>query len=325
MKILDRFNRFAGKWMPLLTPACLLLGVLFPNFTGMGIPLVPYVFAVMTFIGALSSIFRDVKNVFRHPGALLLTMAVLHVALPLMSLGMGKLFFSSNPNLITGMVLEFVVPSAVVAVMWTTMGEGNVPLALSVLVVDTFVTPFLLPLTLNLLLGSGGQMDAGAMIRQLIFMVALPALAAMTLNFATHNRTKETLPKKLAPFSKLAVMFVVASNSSKVAPYVRNFTWQLLAVTAAIFVLAAAGYALGWLAGRVSRQNSGTIAAMTFGAGMRNISAGAVLAAAYFPAEVMFPVMIGTLFQQILAACYSALLKKFQPRETAAQEGAQSA
>ncbi|MFR8351665.1 MAG: hypothetical protein ACLVB1_02205 [Blautia obeum] len=32
---------------------------------------------------------------------------------------------------------------------------------------------------------------------------------------------------------------------------------------------------------------------------MRNISAGAVIAAAYFPGEVMFPVMIGTLFQQV--------------------------
>ena len=44
---------------------------------------------------------------------------------------------------------------------------------------------------------------------------------------------------------------------------------------------------------------------------MRNISAGAVLAASYFPPEVMFPVMIGTLFQQVLAATYGVLLKKY--------------
>ena len=40
---------------------------------------------------------------------------------------------------------------------------------------------------------------------------------------------------------------------------------------------------------------------MTYQTGMRNISAGAVLAAQYFPGEVMFPVMMGTLFQQVLA------------------------
>ncbi|MFQ9151786.1 MAG: hypothetical protein ACLR6B_10055 [Blautia sp.] len=49
---------------------------------------------------------------------------------------------------------------------------------------------------------------------------------------------------------------------------------------------------------------------MLYGSGMRNISAGAVLAAAYFPGEVMFPVMIGTLFQQVLAACYGKLIER---------------
>ena len=48
---------------------------------------------------------------------------------------------------------------------------------------------------------------------------------------------------------------------------------------------------------------------------MRNISAGAVIAAAYFPGEVMFPVMIGTLFQQVLAACYGSLIKRLRNRE----------
>ena len=45
-----------------------------------------------------------------------------------------------------------------------------------------------------------------------------------------------------------------------------------------------------------------------YGAGMRNISAGAVIAAEYFPGEVLFPVMIGTLFQQVLAATLGTLL-----------------
>ena len=47
---------------------------------------------------------------------------------------------------------------------------------------------------------------------------------------------------------------------------------------------------------------------MMYGTGMRNISAGAVIAAAYFPGEVMFPVMIGTLFQQVLATLFGKLL-----------------
>ena len=47
---------------------------------------------------------------------------------------------------------------------------------------------------------------------------------------------------------------------------------------------------------------------MMYGAGMRNISAGAVIAATSFPGEVLFPVMIGTLFQQVLAALYGKIV-----------------
>lgn len=51
---------------------------------------------------------------------------------------------------------------------------------------------------------------------------------------------------------------------------------------------------------------------MIYGSGMRNISAGAVIAGAYFPAETLFPVMIGTLFQQILAAFYGSMMRRIQ-------------
>lgn len=49
---------------------------------------------------------------------------------------------------------------------------------------------------------------------------------------------------------------------------------------------------------------------MTYLVGMRNISAGAVIAGEYFPGEVMFPVVIGTLFQQVLAAGFGSALRR---------------
>ena len=47
---------------------------------------------------------------------------------------------------------------------------------------------------------------------------------------------------------------------------------------------------------------------MVFQCGMRNISCGAVIAAQFFPPAVMFPVVAGTLFQQVLAATYGKLM-----------------
>jgi len=42
--------------------------------------------------------------------------------------------------------------------------------------------------------------------------------------------------------------------------------------------------------------------AVQFNSGMRNLSAGAVIAIKYFPSAVAIPVITGMLFQQILAA-----------------------
>ena len=79
--------------------------------------------------------------------------------------------------------------------------------------------------------------------------------------------------------------------------------------------LAASGYALGWFVAYIFRKDRSTAVSMMYGTGMRNISAGAVIAAAYFPGEVMFPVMIGTLFQQVLAALFGKLLAQKKEKQ----------
>lgn len=313
--MLKKFNSFIEKWMALVTPTCLLLGVCFPDIAKCGLPYVPAVFAFMTFAGALKSRFKDVANVFRHPGSLLITMLLVHVVIPTASCGAGHLFFGNNMELITGMVLEFAVPTAVVSLMWVTIYDGNSPLSLSLVVLDTVLAPFLIPATLKILLGSAVTIDPARMMRELIFMVALPAVVAMVLNQITDGKVMETWPGKLVPFSKLALIFVVTSNSSKVAPYIRDMNMQRVKVALAILVLAASGYALGWFVAYIFRKDRSTAVSMMYGTGMRNISAGAVIAAAYFPGEVMFPVMIGTLFQQVLAALFGKLLAQKKEKQ----------
>lgn len=290
--------------MALVTPICLLLGVWFPDIAKHGLPYVPFVFAFMTFNGALKSSFKDVAGVFKNPSILLVMLGLIHVVMPVFACGLGHLFFTDNARLIAGMVLEFSVPTAVSGLMWITIYSGNSPLSLSLVVTDTVLSPFLIPLTLRILLGKTVHMDTVQMMQELIFMVAFPAIFAMCLNQISHNRAKECLPKVLASYSKLALIFVVISNSSKVAPYIRHMNGQRVAVAVTILVLAASGYAIGLLVAKLWKKDHETSISMMYGNGMRNISVGAVIAAAYFPGEVMFPVMIGTLFQQVLAAFY---------------------
>ncbi|MNW07750.1 hypothetical protein D3C71_2044160 [compost metagenome] len=67
---------------------------------------------------------------------------------------------------------------------------------------------------------------------------------------------------------------------------------------------------LGWLVARLFRWEQDVVVALTFNSGMRNISAGAVLAVAYFPPPVAVPVVLGMLFQQSLASLFGFLLNR---------------
>ena len=104
------------------------------------------------------------------------------------------------------------------------------------------------------------------------------------------------------PAARITIMLVIASNSTGISTYMRNLTPTLVAVALFICAYASLGYLVGFVVARLLGERREDVVTSTFQVGMRNISAGAVLAQQFFPAEAMFPVVVGTLFQQILAA-----------------------
>jgi bile acid:Na+ symporter, BASS family len=319
MQPLYRFNRFIEKWMPFVTPCSLLLGVLFSVWLTPYSFLVPWIFAFMTFSGGLGSGFRDLKKVLQNPAPLLACMLILHVWMPLIAWGAGTLIFHQDAYTMTGIVLAFVIPTGIVSFMWVSLYEGNIALTLSIILLDTFLAPFIVPFSLRVLVGASISIDIWGMMQGLIWMVVLPSLAGMALNQWTKGGVKTTLAPKLAPFSKMGLIMVVAINASVVAPYFKQVNGKFIAIAATVLVIAASGYIWGWLTGRYLKGDKGVVVAMTFNSGMRNISAGAVIAATYFPAPVVFPVMVGTLFQQILASTYAHFLSSKYGRGTEAK------
>ncbi|MNN84311.1 hypothetical protein D3C81_2014590 [compost metagenome] len=65
---------------------------------------------------------------------------------------------------------------------------------------------------------------------------------------------------------------------------------------------------LGFGLSRLIGLNESDKVALVFNGGMRNISAGAVLAVTYFPAPVAVPVVLGMVFQQMMASLVGLVL-----------------
>ncbi|MEJ9212204.1 bile acid:sodium symporter family protein, partial [Bacillus smithii] len=133
------------------------------------------------------------------------------------------------------------------------------------------------------------------------------------------EKPRRCLPS-LGPVFENLFVIVVLINSSVIAPYLRHVDIKLVEIGAAVFLIAFCGYYLSFIIGRMFKLKKDTVVAMTFLGGMRNISAGAVVAVSYFPAKAAVPVVIGMLLQQILASTYGHIVDHYYRKQAKATE-----
>lgn len=299
---LVRSNSFLEKIMPLITPTAIVVGVLNESrllpYTG----LVPWIFAMMTLIGSFKSNFRDLLTVLVKPQKLIILMLILHVIMPLIGWLVAMAIFPDDPYTVTGYVLLFAIPTGVVSVVWVSIYGGNIALTLALILIDTLLSPLIVPGTLHLLMGASVQIQLGDMMKGLLWMVVLPSLAGMLLNQWTKGKISTVCGPPLSPFVKVGLFIVVAINGASIARYLKHPDGKLALIIGVTFVTVVLGYVIGaWVARRLHWNYEDSVA-VQFNSGMRNLSAGAVLAVKYFPPAVALPVISGMLFQQILAA-----------------------
>ena len=203
--------------------------------------------------------------------------------------------------------------------MWISMFGGNGPLALTIILTSSVISPVTIPLTLKLLLGATVSIDVPSMMQDMAFMIAIPAVLGIVINELTRGWGHEKLSPALSPACKFMMMGVIASNSTAMSEYVLRMNAMRLEVALFILTFAISGFIVGFLIARALHLPYSETTTMCFTCGMRNISSGAVIATQYFPGEVVFPVMCGTLFQQVLASFIGHLFERLTGEERAAQ------
>ena len=250
MQKLSQWDRFLGSYFPWFVLACATTGVLFPDtFSWLNGSITMGLFAFMTFSNSLGGGFRELGRVFLRPLPVVITLVLLHVVIPLLTLGLGNLLFPDAPLFTIGLVLEYVIPTGVASLMWVGICGGNEPLCLSIVLLDTLAAPVVIPLSLKLLVGSVVEVDTWGMMGDMLVM-------------------------------------------------------------ATVFLLCLFGFLAGYWAAKLLGLDFPTRATMCLNTGLRNISAGSVLALQYFPAQVVFPVAFTPLFLQFTTSIIVKVLMR---------------
>lgn len=308
--MVDIINKKLQKLMPILTPFCVVIGILFHFIGEQLLFVVPWLFAFMTFAGSLTMRFKDIKVFIKHPFIILFSIAFLHILMPVWAYFLTQTVF--NDHLLTiGFVISVAIPTGVTSIIWINICKGDFPLGLSIILIDTLLAPIILPTLLYVLVGESINIDTISILKGLILMIFIPSIFGILVNEFLKNKSSK-LNVTLAPFSKLSFFAIVIINSSAVTPYVTNFTWNLLAIILMVFFLAAIGYALALILSHILFKNTIITTTLVLIGGMRNIPIGIIIAVTYFPKKVAMPVVFCMLFQQVLASLFAKVLDKYQ-------------
>lgn len=274
--------------------------------------LVMFLFAYMTFITGLSTSFREFVRIVARPGLPLYALGVIHIATPAIAWIAGRLFFPEQPLIQLGYLICATIPVGVTSVIWVSIVRGNVPLSLVTVTMDTLISPLLLPLFILVFAGVSVDLDYSRMIRDLLLMITMPSLAGMLLYDASKGRTGPFTSGVGGVLSRLAFFGVIFLNSAFVAPSV-EWTSLIAKIFGVTCLTVAAGYLLGFAAGRFVSSEPETILVIVYTTGMRNIATGLVIAMNYFTPETSLPLALAMLFQQPFAALTAKVYQHFLP------------
>ena len=300
-----KLNNKLERFMPILAPFGIALGVLFPQVFIHLRPYVTLLFGVMTFTGALKLKSRDLVQVIKNPVPIILFFITVHFLMPLAVMIISRLFFGADADTISGFVLVYAVPTAVSGFIWVMIYRGNIALSLALILLDTVMSPLIVPATIKILLGASILIDMNAMIITMIYMMLIPTILGVLLNELSRGFIPKVCSSYLDPISKICLAFVIAANCSAVASQINFLNSRIWIIGAMSILFSILGFSSGKVTGLLA-QRFGLLGEnhidkqvpLFFGSGLRNISSAMTLGIQFFPPAAALPAVLGIVFQQ---------------------------
>ncbi len=303
-----KFAAFMRQRYSQLIVAALLLGLVSGGWTpAPGRFIRRFAFAlIFLMIGAMGFTLRlrSLGRALQETKAVLLGLALNFAVAPLLCWALALLWLGKEPDLAAGVILIGAVPCAGMAIVWTGLLKGDVPLATVINAATMIAAPFLIPALMELFAGAYLAVDAGALFRSVLESVLVPLLVGLLAREALERRRDMTawVPLMPAVSGAVAVVLMFMAVNTSVPLLLANLE-SLGPLAAALVLVFPALFFAAWAVGR-SFLSPGKNIALTFSAGMKNLPIAVAVAAVSLPEIAQFPVALGFVFQMATAVVF---------------------
>ncbi|WP_019535414.1 bile acid:sodium symporter family protein [Paenibacillus ginsengihumi] len=322
MQALLKTNGFIERWIFLIMPAMMIGGM------GMSVPLsrwvgwTPLLFMLLTFLSALNADYRKLSQLGRRPVLLIAFFALIHLAIPWISSLYATLLFRSQPDLAAGMTLASLLPLGVTSIFWVSYNKGNLETALSLVTLNTLLSPLIVPLTISLILGSQVKLDTASLFFSLLKLVLIPTVLGMLVKewiarLGKAERVWSWGRPGASVLGKLCLCLIVLLNAASIAGQLDAVSGHAARLITSVLGMMALGYALSYAVARLFTADRKTHIALAYAGGVRNYTVGVVLASAFFTPATGLPVLVAMLLQHPLALLvHCAFRRRSRPQAT---------
>ncbi|CAM4327081.1 hypothetical protein L1N85_23055 [Paenibacillus alkaliterrae] len=314
MGVMHKTNGFMEKWIAVIMPLIMVTGIFLGSALSHLTSWTSFLFMVLTFVSAINANYRKFFKLFQKPLLLVTFLIVIHMLIPLVVFQSAHAVFAAQPGLVAGITLSVLLPLGVTSIFWVSYNKGDLETTLSLVSLDTLLSPFIVPLTFSFILGSQVSMDTESLIISLVKLVLLPTILGMLLGEWLRTKDAHSIAwfkPSAAIVSKGCLYVIVLLNAASISGQLSVVKGHFVQLLLAVMCTMVFGYLISYLLGKIFATDNQTRIAIAYSGGVRNYTVGVVLAAAFFEPIVGFPVLIAMLLQHPLALLFYYIFRWF--------------
>lgn len=251
----------------------------------------------------------DFAAALRDPASVAIGVVAQFALMPALGFGLAQAL-ALPPPLAVGLILVASCPGGTASNVITHLARGNVPLSVLMTACSTLVAVGATPLLTRWLAGAYVPVPAGALLKDMLQLVALPVAAGLLA-----NRLAPRVTGRLAGVAPVAsVFFIVLIVGAIVADRKAAIATSGPDLLAAVLLLHAGGFALGRAVAALLGRSPVTGRTIAIEVGMQNSGLGASLARAHFSDPLTaVPAALSALFHSLIGSALAAWWRRQAP------------
>lgn len=262
--------------------------------------LLPVTIAIITLGMGLSIEYKDFKNIFLYPKAVIIGLCCQMLLLPLVAFGIASIF-NFDPVYKVGLIIISACPGGATSNLVTYLLRGNVALSISMTVINSLITLITIPavVSMGLLVYLGKEasitLPVGATILKVFLVTILPAYTGVNIRryFPENAQRIEKYQRYILPLLLLGIYFGVVfidegEGSTTISDHISLIPYP--------FLLNLVSMLLGWSVARIFRLKRKNQYTISIEVGLQNSALAIFVAATILQSHPMaiVPVIYGS-------------------------------